>query len=255
MKEILRTENLTAGYDKPILEELNISVNEGEIVVLIGPNGAGKTTFLKTVSGVLDPLYGNVIIDGKHIDTLKRLERAKRIAAVFTEKTYADYTCEEMVSMGRYPYTNGIGSLGDEDRKTISEAMELTSVSDIKERSFQKISDGQKQRVLLARAIAQKPSLLILDEPTSFLDVKYKMDFLKLLGNLSKEKNFSVLMSLHELDMARQIADRIVCLKGKRIDKIGSVDDIFSGGYIKELFGITSGDFDEKTGLGIIDGI
>lgn len=248
----LSTKDLSIGYADPIVNNINISIDDGEIAVLIGPNGAGKTTLLKTISGLIKKISGSIFIDGKNLNDISLNERAKLIAAVLTEKTYAEYSCEEMVAMGRYPYTNGVGSLSDEDYAIVKNAMELTNITDIAKRDFLKISDGQRQRVLLARAICQEPKLLILDEPTSFLDVKYKMEFLTLLKKLAKEKEFSVIMSLHELDMARQIADKLICIKEDRIDKIGTVDDIFSEGYIKNLFDISSGDFDEKTGTGVI---
>lgn len=248
----LSTKDLSIGYADPIVNNINISIDDGEIAVLIGPNGAGKTTLLKTISGLIKKISGSIFIDGKNLNDISLNERAKLIATVLTEKTYAEYSCEEMVAMGRYPYTNGVGSLSDEDYAIVKNAMELTNITDIAKRDFLKISDGQRQRVLLARAICQEPKLLILDEPTSFLDVKYKMEFLTLLKKLAKEKEFSVIMSLHELDMAKQIADKLICIKEDRIDKIGTVDDIFSEGYIKNLFDISSGDFDEKTGTGVI---
>lgn len=248
----IETKNLCIGYEKEIVKDINICVDESSIVVVIGPNGAGKTTLLKTLCGFIRSLSGAIYFDNTDMSNLSLKEKSKLIAAVLTEKTYADYTCEEMVAMGRYPYTNGIGMLSEGDRKIVEDSMKLTEVDGIKDREFQKISDGQKQRVLLARAICQRPKVLILDEPTSFLDVKYKMEFLKLLKSLSKKMGFSVIMSLHELDMAKQIADKIVCIKGNSIDRVGTVDEIFSKGYIKELFDITSSDFDEGTGTGII---
>ena len=248
----IETKDLCIGYDRAIVNNINISVNDGETVVLIGPNGAGKTTLLKTVSGIIKPISGDVIINKKDISDFSLSELAKSVAVVLTEKTYADYTCEEMVAMGRYPYTNSLGTLSFDDKEIVDECMELTSIKDIKNKSFLKLSDGQRQRVLLARAICQRPEILILDEPTSFLDVKYKMEFLTTLKNLSRKMGFSVLMSLHELDMAKQIADKVICMKGNKIDRIGNVNEIFNNGYIKELFDITSGEFDERTGTGII---
>lgn len=252
MSYILRTKNLCVGYDKLILENADITVDAGEIAVLIGPNGVGKTTLLKTVCGMIPAISGDIFIDEKPLNRINYNDRAKLIATVLTEKTHAEYSCEEMVAMGRYPYTNGIGSLSSEDKKIVLESMELTGVADLAKRNFLKISDGQRQRVLLGRAICQKPKLLILDEPTSFLDVKYKMEFLKLLKTLSTEMGFSVLISLHELDMAKQIADKLICLKGTGIDKVGTPEEVFSEGYIKELFDIKNGDFDESTGLGVL---
>lgn len=249
---ILSTKKLNIGYESEIVRDINFDISEGEIAVLIGPNGAGKTTLLKTVSGLIKPLNGEITINDRSLNNLGYSDRAKLIATVLTEKTGADYTCEEMVALGRYPYTNGIGALSKEDKEIIRESMTLTDTLDISDKSFLRISDGQKQRVLLARAICQQPKLLILDEPTSFLDVKYKMEFLNTLKSLSKSMGFSVIMSLHELDMAKQIADKLICIKDNRIDKMGNAEEIFANGYIKELFSITSGDFDEQTGLGII---
>jgi len=249
---ILKTENLTVGYDMPVVKDINVSVKAGEIAVLIGPNGVGKTTFIKTVCGIIPTIDGKIFIEDKPLSHIKLNDRAKMIASVLTEKTFAEYTCEEMVAMGRYPYTNGIGSLNSDDVTVVESAMEMTGTIDIRNRNFLKISDGQKQRVLLARAICQEPKLLVLDEPTSFLDVKYKMEFLRLLKKLSSEMGFAVVMSLHELDMARQIADTVICMKDDHVDKVGRVDEIFSDGYIKELFKIENGDFDESTGLGIL---
>lgn len=248
----IETKDLCIGYDRAIVNNINISVNDSETVVLIGPNGAGKTTLLKTVSGIIKPISGNAYINNKDIFDISLGELAKSVAVVLTEKTYADYTCEEMVEMGRYPYTNSFGTISSADKEIVDECMELTSIKDIKDKSFLKLSDGQRQRVLLARAICQRPKVLILDEPTSFLDVKYKMEFLTTLKMLSRKMGFSVLMSLHELDMAKQIADKVICIKNDKIDRIGNVDEIFNDGYIKKLFDITSGDFDERTGTGII---
>ena len=249
---ILTTKSLDIGYENIIVKDINIEISSGEIAVLIGPNGAGKTTLLKTVSGLIKPLNGEIFLNEKALSEIKINERAKQIATVLTEKTSAGYTCEEMVSLGRYPYTNGLGSLSAEDREIINESMTLTDTLKIADKSFTKISDGQKQRVLLARAICQRPKLLILDEPTSFLDVRYKLEFLKTLKDLSGTMGFSVLMSLHELDMAKQLADKLICIKDNKIDRIGNKEEIFSKGYIKELFSITSGDFDEDTGLGVL---
>lgn len=252
MASVICTKNLGIGYDSTIVSDIDISVDMGQIAVLIGKNGTGKTTLIKTLSGIINKKAGEIYLGDKEISRVSYADRAKYIATVLTEKSYADYTCEEMISMGRYPYTNSFGALSDEDREKIKAAMIYTDTVEIKDRSFLKISDGQRQRVLLARAICQEPKLLLLDEPTSFLDVKYKIEFLRLLKKLSSEMGFAVIMSLHELDMSKQIADMIICMGDERIDKIGTPDEIFKDGYIKKLFDIKEGDFDEKSGLGII---
>lgn len=256
MNTILEVRKLTIGYNRPIIKDINLEINNQEIAVIIGPNGVGKTTFIKTICGIMPALSGDIVVCNKKLVDIKYKERARLIASVLTERAYADYSCREMISLGRYPYTNGIGSLSTEDKEVIQDAMKLTGIEELADCSIQKISDGQKQRVMLARAICQQPKLLVLDEPTSFLDVKYKIEFLKLLKKLSKEMDFSVIMSLHELDMAKQIADKIICMKTEKgigiVEKIGTPNEIFRDGYVKKLYGIEVGDFDENTGLGIL---
>lgn len=255
--EMMRTEKLSVGYNgNAIVDDINISLETGKIMTLIGPNGVGKTTLIKTLSGIIKPVNGMVYINNESLSNMNDRVRARSIASVLTSKDNAELmSVYEMVSMGRYPYTGTMGLLVDEDKKKVEMAMELTDVLAFKDEEFSKLSDGQKQRVLLARAICQEPLLLILDEPTSFLDIKYKMEFLTLLKRLSKEMSFSVVLSLHELDMAKQISDTIVCIKKSKIDRVGTADEIYSGGYIGELFDIQVGNYDENTGLGIIDGI
>lgn len=255
--EMMRTENLSVGYNRNVIvSDINVSLETGKIMTLIGPNGAGKTTLIKTLCGIIKPVNGMVYINNESLSNMNDRVRARSIASVLTTKDNAELmSVYEMVSMGRYPYTGTMGILVDEDKNKVEKAMELTDVLALKDEEFSKLSDGQKQRVLLARAICQEPLLLVLDEPTSFLDIKYKMEFLTLLKKLSKEMSFSVVLSLHELDMARQISDTIVCIKGSKIDRVGTADEIYCGGYIGELFDIKVGNYDEKTGLGIIDGI
>lgn len=251
--EILRINNLTVGYGKKtIVSDINFQINKGEIAVVIGRNGSGKSTLLKTVAGVIDAVSGDIILNEKNVSLYSASQKAKIISSLFTEKIYADMmTCYEMIAMGRFPYTNSFGNLSKEDCEIIDEVAAMTSVKDLFDMQFEKLSDGQKQRVLLTRAIVQQPELLILDEPTSFLDIKYKLELLILLKRLAKEMDFAVLVSLHELDMAKQIADKIICIKDGVIQKIGNSEQIFADGYIKELFEIYEGEFDEKTGLGI----
>ncbi len=252
MSEILRAQGLDVGYVHPVIKNIDLSLDAGEIVVLIGPNGAGKTTLLKTLAGLIRPLKGQVLLKGRQYSSISLNEKSQTIASVFTEKTNADYTCQEMVALGRYPYTNGTGTLSEADRTIVNDSMEMTGVGELKNRKFLKISDGQRQRVLLSRAICQQPEVLLLDEPTSFLDIRYKIEFLKLLKNLSAKEGFGVIMSLHEIDMAKQIGDRLVCIRNNSVDRIGSSQEIFRNAYIESLFDLEAGAVDENTGLGIL---
>ena len=157
-------------------------------------------------------------------------------------------TCEDVVATGRYPYTGRFGVLRAEDHAAVQNAMELVQVAEIGDSLFDRISDGQRQRVMLARAICQEPEILILDEPTSYLDVRHKLEFLSIIQNMSRERNLSVIMSLHELDLAGRISDKIACVRGDKVDRFGTPEEIFTQGYIPQLYQMTTGSYDERTG-------
>ena len=174
---ILRTEELSAGYGKKVIVGgLTIEARRGEILTLIGPNGAGKSTVLKTLCRQLDPLGGTVYIDGKKLSELSGNQLARKVSVLLTGRVKTEYMrCIDVVEMGRYPYTGRLGLLSSEDRQLVRQAMELVGVSELADRDFDRISDGQRQRVLLAGAICRRPDVLILDEPTTFLDIRAKL--------------------------------------------------------------------------------
>lgn len=234
------------GYSGiPLIENIKFHIEKGEILTLIGPNGAGKSTILKSIAAQLKVLGGTVYLEQKNFFQINKNERAKKMAAVFTEKLYTEMaTCREIVAFGRYPYTGKFGLLSRQDEHIIEEAMELVQVQDLQNQEFKKISDGQRQRVLLARAICQEPEILVFDEPTSYLDIKYKLEFMNILQELTRKKKLAVIMSLHELDLAAKISDKILCVRKNHVEKFGSPEDIFVSSYIQELFAITSGSFD-----------
>ncbi len=242
-----KTEQMTVGYrEKPLIKEIEIGLKGGEILTLIGPNGAGKSTVLKSIAGQLKLIEGTLYLGKEELTGMKPEEKARRMAVVFTQRLKAQLmTCEDVVATGRYPYTGKFGILTREDRKKVDEAMELIQIKEIGKRSFQEISDGQRQRVMLARAICQEPRLVVLDEPTSYLDVKHKLEFLSILQRMKKEKGLTVIMSLHELELAERVSDKILALKGEYVDRFGSPREIFTPGYIRRLFGISTGSFDE----------
>ncbi len=241
MTYYFRTEALTVGYDgKALIEDINIGIEKGTILTLIGPNGAGKSTILKSIARQLSPIAGTAYIDKEDLMHMSPKEVSKTMALVLTKKLSAEMmTCRDVVATGRYPYTGHFGLLSDEDENKVTEAMELVNVLEIEGQDFNKISDGQRQRVMLARALCQEPDIIILDEPTSFLDIKYKLEFMSVLQKLKKMKGLTVIMSLHELDLARKLSDKILCVGDRAIDKFGSPDQVFTEGYISKLFNIS----------------
>ncbi|MDD6232917.1 MAG: ABC transporter ATP-binding protein [Frisingicoccus sp.] len=244
------TKRLCVGYkEKAVIKDIEISLPKGEILTLIGPNGAGKSTVLKSIAGQLKTLDGVIYLGKTALTDMKVDERAKKMSVVLTEKIKTEMmTCEEVVATGRYPYTGRFGILSKEDKRVVEEAIGLIHIEDIREKDFAKISDGQKQRVMLARAMCQEPEILILDEPTSYLDVKYKLEFLSLLQEMRRKKELTVIMSLHELELAERVSDKILCLKGEYTEKYGTPGEVFTEGYIKGLFDMTKGSFDEENG-------
>lgn len=247
---LLYTEKLSVGYHgKELIKEIGISLKHGEIVTLIGPNGAGKSTILKTITKQLKEISGTVFVENTKLCDMAEKELAKKMSIVFTERITPELmTAGDVVAMGRYPYTGGLGILSEKDRKIIAHSMEQIRIEELKNRNFMSLSDGQKQRVMLAKALCQEPEILILDEPTSYLDVKYKLEFLEILQKLTREKKIGVLMSLHELDLAERVSDRIVCVKGEKVEFFGTPEEIFTDGFVNRLYEITSGTFQEKNG-------
>lgn len=244
-------EAMSVGYQgNPLIKNINIAIQKGEIVTLIGPNGAGKSTILKSIARQLELLGGMVFLDGSSLMQISRQTLAQQMAVMLTDKVRTEMmTCRDVVAAGRYPYTGRFGMLTERDLEIVEEAMTLVHVADLRNQDFSKISDGQKQRVLLARAICQQPQIIILDEPTSYLDVRYKLEFLSVLQGLCKQKGMTVIMSLHELELAERISDRLICIKGDKVDRFGTPGEVFVQGYIRRLYEISAGNYDEENGM------
>lgn len=244
------TEEMTVGYDgKPLIRDIRIELDRGEILTLIGPNGAGKSTILKSITRQLKLLGGCVWLDGRQMQQMTGRELARRQAVVLTERIRPELmSCEDVVATGRYPYTGNLGILSAEDHEKVRAALETVHASELAERDFNAISDGQRQRILLARAICQEPELIVLDEPTSFLDVKHKLEFLEILKRMVRKRQAAVIMSLHELDLAQKISDQLLCVKGDHIERHGAPEEIFTSDHIRELYGLTEGSYNAAYG-------
>lgn len=250
MTYFFHTEHLTVGYDgKALIRDIEISLEQGSIMTLIGPNGSGKSTILKTITRQLEPVCGTVYLSGRNLDTMHGKELSRQISVVLTERLRTELmSCQDVVATGRYPYTGMLGILSAEDKKQVQQAMELVHVWPLRNRDFSAISDGQRQRVLLARAICQQPQIIILDEPTSFLDVRYELELLNLLRVLTEEQGITVIMSLHELDMAQKISDLVLCVKGEYITHFGPPAEIFRKELIQDLFDLENGSYNPLFG-------
>ena len=242
--------DLAIGYGKtPLLSGIALGVQPGQILTLIGPNGAGKSTLLRTLAGQLDPMGGAVLLDEKNLSDYTGTQRAQKLALMAPHSRRMELTtCFDFAAAARYPYTGWLGIPGKEDVEKVDEALALVSGEELKERDFAAISDGQRQKILLARAICQEPELIILDEPTSYLDVKHKLEFLTVLRKLVRERNMAVVMSLHELDLAQKISDRVMTVCEGRVDRIGTPEDIFTDEYINRLYNVTEGSYHEAFG-------
>ena len=246
MAAYLETKALAVGYHgKPLIEDVALHVQRGKIVTLIGPNGSGKSTILKTIIGQLSKVSGTVFLDGKAMEERSRNEIARRMAILMTARMEPELmTCRDVVSSGRYPYTGRLGILRPEDQAIVERSLDQVGGMEFADRPFSAISDGQRQRILLARALCQEPEIIVLDEPTSFLDIRYKLELLTVLKRMVRENDLAVLLSLHELELAERISDTVVCVAGDRIDRIGTPEEIFTREYIAKLYRMEHGKYD-----------
>ena len=240
-----QTKDLSVGYNGQILiHDINIDIEKGKILTLIGPNGAGKSTILKSITRHLSKISGQVFIGKQEIYAWSAKELARQVAVVLTDRIRPELmTCEEVVAMGRYPYTNAMGKMTPRDKEVVAEAMSRVHASDLADRDFTTLSDGQRQRIMLARAIAQEPEIIILDEPTAYLDIRHKIELLDILREMAYEKGITVIMSLHEIDLATKISDYLLCVKGDTIAAFGPPEDILAGDAIDQLYGIEHGSY------------
>ena len=250
MKYRCETKELVIGYGgAPLASGITLGAVPGQILALIGPNGAGKSTLLKTLAGQLAPLGGAVLLDGRSLTDYTGPARARKLALMLPHTRRTELTsCFEFAAAGRIPYTGRLGILSDTDRQAVRDALELVGASPLAGRDFNCISDGQRQRVLLARAICQQPGVLLLDEPTSFLDVKGKIELLTILQKLAHEQGLAVIVSLHELDMAQKIADAVVCVFPHSVSGALTPKEAFAPENIRALYSLTKEQYEAVFG-------
>lgn len=242
----LRFEGASVGYaGRAVVSEVTLELRAGEVLTLVGPNGSGKSTLLKSATRQLELLGGAVYLDGEQLRSLSWREVAERASVLLTRRPDPELmTCRDVVATGRAPYTGRLGLLGEEDRARVEECIGLVGAAEVADRDFSEVSDGQRQRVLLARALAQDPDVMVLDEPTSFLDVRHKLDLLDILRRHVRERGVAVLMSLHEVDLAERASDVVACVRGGAVGPVGPPDEVLTAPGVRELFGLDEGSFD-----------
>ena len=208
---MIELQHLTVGYGgRTVLSDINQTLNAGRLVCLIGSNGVGKSTLLRTLSGFQPPLSGKVMFGERDLLSFSLSERSRTVSVVLTERVEVPYMkVADLVGMGRSPYTGFFGTLGREDRAIIEEAIEMVGIADLAERTIDTLSDGERQKAMLAKALAQQTPVILLDEPTAFLDFHAKASTLRLMLRLAHETNKAILMSTHDVEMALRLSDEL----------------------------------------------
>ena len=242
---MIQLKDLTLGYEqRTLLEKVSAHITGGQLVALLGRNGTGKSTLLRAVMGLEKPQNGEIILHGNNIASLKPEELARNISFVTTDKVrIANLRCRDVVALGRAPYTNWIGQLQPEDQKRVDDAMQLVGMSGYAEKTMDKMSDGECQRIMIARALAQDTPVILLDEPTAFLDLPNRYELCLLLKKLAQEEKKCVLFSTHDLDIALSLCDSIMLIDNPQMYTLPTPEMVASG-HIERLFRNESVTFD-----------
>lgn len=236
---MIELKNISFSYDgtSDVLRDISLKIGRGEFVGILGPNGSGKTTLLKLISGTLKVRDGKLVLDGKDMNNMRHKERARTVAVVPQETSIPfSFSALEVVLMGRAPHLPPFGFEKKADIVIAKNAMEATDVSELAARSIEELSGGEKQRVIVARALAQEPKLLLLDEPTTFLDIRHQMDLYRIVKKRNKEEGLTVVTVLHDINLASTFCDRIIFLKKGAIVADGSPHEVIKYAKIKDVF-------------------
>lgn len=252
---VLRTRNLSIGYPLRkhkiicLQKDLNLELHHGNLICIIGKNGCGKTTLIRTISGVQKALAGEIMLETGELSEVPSAERSKLLNVVLTEKTVVDtMLVSEIVALGRYAHTNWLGTLHKTDTEIIAHALNQVGLATFSDRMYGTLSDGEKQRTFIAKALASQAPILILDEPTAHLDIPNRVEVISLLHKLTRKNNQSILVSTHNLDLALQLADEIWLLDPEKGLNKGTPEEIIDSGIINELFGGKSFEFLASSG-------
>ncbi len=252
-KIIVQTENLSIGYkskneDIIVSQNINFQLETGQLVGLVGANGIGKSTLLRTLIKVQPALSGSITINNKDLSVISGQELAKQLSIVLTEQiTSKNLSVFELVALGRHPYTNWIGSLTEHDKQIINKSLELVSISEFQNKKCFELSDGQLQKAMIARALAQDTNIIVLDEPTTHLDMYHKAYILKLLQKLTKETGKTILFSSHEIDLAIQLCENMIVMQSNAVI-CNQPCNLIEQGVFESLFPKDLIRFDNATG-------
>lgn len=248
----IETNNLSVGYgEKKIIRDLNIEIPEGKITVILGANGSGKSTMLKSLGRILRPSGGTVFIEGEELYSLSTKQVARRLAILpQSPRAPQGLTVFELVRYGRFPYQKGIGALiTPEDEEIIEWALKVTRLNDLATEYIENLSGGQRQRVWIAMALAQQTRLILLDEPTTYLDISYQLEIMELLNRLNKEQNYTIVMVLHDLNLSARFADHMVVMSAGEVICSGSPEQVMTTDVLRRAFHIDANIVvDESTG-------
>ena len=247
----MKLNSVQVGYGKKIVAGgVTLEIGKGEIITLIGPNGGGKSTLIKSISGSLKLIGGSVFIGDSDLGEMSAKEISQSMSVVTTERVKPVLmTCRDVVMSGRLPFTGALGVFGPEDEKETAKALELMNISHLSDVPFSDMSDGQKQRTLIARAIAQSPKYLVMDEPTSYMDIKHRLELMKVVKKLA-EAGITIVMSLHELELALEISDRLLLVYDDGHVMVTTPKEVITRGLLKELF-----DLDDEMYKKVLSGI
>lgn len=247
---MMQTKELSVGYDgRTVVADINLEALKGQLICLLGPNGSGKSTILRCLAGLLAPLHGSVFLKGNSVYHMNPRDLSRTLAVVLTERLSPGLiTVFEIVAMGRYPYTDFLGHLSREDEEKTWEALRLVDAQDLAERYFNELSDGERQKVLIARALVQEPEVIILDEPTTYLDVKHRLEVMEILRDLTREKGITVILSLHEIDIALKSCEIVLLVKNGQILASGPPEEILSEEMVAEVYDIKYAHFSSCLG-------
>lgn len=237
---LIEVENLKFGYGKQlVLNGVSFNVKKGEFISIIGPNGSGKSTLLKILNNLYNPCEGKIFIDGNDIKSFKKRDLAKKMGLVLQD-TNIDYefTVEDIVLMGRHPHKGRWEKEDANDYKIVNESLEMTDTTYLKDRIITEVSGGERQRVMIAKALAQKPSIILLDEPTSHLDINHQVEILKLLKRMNKENGTTIILVIHDINLGIRYSDKVILLNEGKIVEMGDAEKVITKENVEMTYNI-----------------